>query len=608
MISTQESLKTIVFLLLVFLLTSCDFSYNDAYNSIEYIKIPKEESISIDSVVSKFQNPNNVLQAKEERMYFRLTDSVIWYKVNLNKYRHEDVFVTLRDNYTDKGQAILKEGDRYIRLSDFEYSKRFFVDDIFYKSPTWYISKSPIMGVEKPHVLYLKITPHKWRNRREIFIQNRNQFLRRVEIEYAAVGLYVSFMLCLILVLSIFAVIKKEYSILFYALFICTIVLEFISLKGVGQQFFWGRNGFLMNTISLLYLLMAMWQAFFVAYFYKFTKRSDVFRKIALYLAWSFILIIGLCICNYYYPISKHFFNVIIVFLKALALFFTVVHIVLLLEKSLPLYVAILFLISTFSHFIFSQINPSVQIPLEYNYFIYNLRPLLISLEMICVTRFIFDSVIKSQRQNHTLKQINKELRMDFQMNLVEVQTKERNELLGNVHDSFGGYLEALKIRLSLSPSPEKLQEILDSFYKEYRILLNNIYSPKVDSDNFKQYLIEYLEKIERLGVLKISYEINLGNRKLSREVSMHLYRIVSEVYTNILKHSKATHSKLNISVSNLDQLKLTIEDNGVGFDQEVKGGNSYGLKSLQDRVSKIDGILTIDSEVKKGTIIRVVV
>ncbi len=608
MISTQESLKAIVFLLLVFLLTSCDFSYNDSYQSIKYFRISKEDTISIKYIKKRFDTNYKIEEASKMNLYHTLKDSVVWYQIDLSSRQTEDLFITFREHFTERGEAFLCRDNNCKELDGFQYAKNQYFKNVFYKSPTWFIEKDSLSDTNGASFFFLKVTTPKWRNRVEFFVQNKNEFLKRIEIEYLSVGLYISFMLCLILVLVVFAVIKKEYSVVFYALYIFTIIVEFNSLKGTAQQFIWGDSMIFMSVHSFLYLAMGITQCFFMGYFYKFTKKSLIYRKITLICGWGGLPIIGLSVLNYYYPFIDNFYTIVSFMLKALALFFTVIHIVLLLEKSLPLYVAVFFLLSTFSHFIYYQINLPVAVPLEINYTAYNLRQLLVALEMICITRFIFDSVIKSQRQNHALKQINKDLKSGFQLNLIDARTKERNQLLGSVHDSFGGYLEALKIRLSMNPSPEKLQEIIDSFYKEYRILLNNIYSPEVDNENFKQYLIKYLVKIEALDILKIDYHVDLGSYKLSRETCTHLYRIISESFTNILKHAKATEAVLHFKVNDNNELELIISDNGIGFKEEVlKNRISYGLKSIEERVEKIGGLLKINSDSKQGTTLKVV-
>ena len=72
------------------------------------------------------------------------------------------------------------------------------------------------------------------------------------------------------------------------------------------------------------------------------------------------------------------------------------------------------------------------------------------------------------------------------------------------------------------------------------------------------------------------------------------------------MKHAKA--SRLDISlIRDDDNISLTIEDNGSGFDMTDKQKFSgMGLKNLQNRVNFIKGKIEIDSHPGHGTLVSV--
>jgi signal transduction histidine kinase len=54
------------------------------------------------------------------------------------------------------------------------------------------------------------------------------------------------------------------------------------------------------------------------------------------------------------------------------------------------------------------------------------------------------------------------------------------------------------------------------------------------------------------------------------------------------------------------DQVMLTIRDDGVGFDLASKfGGDGNGLRNMQERARKLGGELQVESQVSKGTSLR---
>ena len=101
--------------------------------------------------------------------------------------------------------------------------------------------------------------------------------------------------------------------------------------------------------------------------------------------------------------------------------------------------------------------------------------------------------------------------------------------------------------------------------------------------------------------------EIPLG-ANARREV----FLIFKESLTNIAKHAEATRVKIDFDISQ-DDLKLSITDNGHGFDLErggptlaarEKGG--HGIFSMKKRAAELNGRLDINSQVGKGTTITV--
>ena len=84
----------------------------------------------------------------------------------------------------------------------------------------------------------------------------------------------------------------------------------------------------------------------------------------------------------------------------------------------------------------------------------------------------------------------------------------------------------------------------------------------------------------------------------------LNVYRIVQEQLTNILKHAKATRVDIDI-LQNKKSIKLTIADNGVGFnsDEERVG---IGLANITSRVKSYNGMADIVSKPGEGCLLQV--
>ena len=95
---------------------------------------------------------------------------------------------------------------------------------------------------------------------------------------------------------------------------------------------------------------------------------------------------------------------------------------------------------------------------------------------------------------------------------------------------------------------------------------------------------------------------------KLSRDVSLSLYRIAQEAIHNVIKHARTTQATVSLHVGK-QGIQLTILDHGAGFDpQAVRSKRGLGLVSIEERVRLINGYLGIQSKPGQGTKIEVTV
>jgi signal transduction histidine kinase len=84
---------------------------------------------------------------------------------------------------------------------------------------------------------------------------------------------------------------------------------------------------------------------------------------------------------------------------------------------------------------------------------------------------------------------------------------------------------------------------------------------------------------------------------RLPQSTEIIVYRLVQECFNNIGKHSGA--GKVNISVSSADgMVRLTVEDNGVGFNVEeaLARRDSFGLSGMRERVALLGGRFEVQS------------
>lgn len=85
------------------------------------------------------------------------------------------------------------------------------------------------------------------------------------------------------------------------------------------------------------------------------------------------------------------------------------------------------------------------------------------------------------------------------------------------------------------------------------------------------------------------------------------IFRFVQESLNNVAKHAEATEITVSIVPSQKDQITLTVQDNGRGFDVENTNGAGLGLQQMSARVTTVDGRFDIASTPVSGTIVTAV-
>ena len=93
--------------------------------------------------------------------------------------------------------------------------------------------------------------------------------------------------------------------------------------------------------------------------------------------------------------------------------------------------------------------------------------------------------------------------------------------------------------------------------------------------------------------------------REVPANVRHNLFLAVKEALQNIVKHAHATEVWLRINTGPQD-LTISIEDNGCGFDRPPADAWADGLHNMRQRLAEVGGECRITSQVNVGTTITV--
>ncbi|MFT6947395.1 MAG: two-component system NarL family sensor kinase [Vicingaceae bacterium] len=186
---------------------------------------------------------------------------------------------------------------------------------------------------------------------------------------------------------------------------------------------------------------------------------------------------------------------------------------------------------------------------------------------------------------------------------ILEGQERERERIAQDLHDRLGGTLAALK--LSLRKPQYKIEEgdlsIIDNAVNEVRSIAHNLSTGLVHKYGLNEAVNQLFRTLENSKGIKFSLYLHPDIGTLGQTMGIELYRIVQELVSNTLKHSKADEVSLQTNFTE-GIFNLIYEDNGIGFDpKELKGG--IGLENVKGRAERIGGELNIDAAKGRGSI-----
>jgi len=189
----------------------------------------------------------------------------------------------------------------------------------------------------------------------------------------------------------------------------------------------------------------------------------------------------------------------------------------------------------------------------------------------------------------------------------IEGENNERKRIAMELHDRVGGLLAAINLHAeNLNPTHKSAVQIKflgKETIQEIRAISHNL-ADGLNSKGLKNALMRFTDGINADNQMNVSFFYELRTIDLSPTVASELFKIITELLTNTLKHAQA--KAVNIQISEPEGiLQLIYDDDGIGFNPNITY-SGIGLKNIKARIEQIDGNLYIDSNQGNGTTVIV--
>lgn len=208
------------------------------------------------------------------------------------------------------------------------------------------------------------------------------------------------------------------------------------------------------------------------------------------------------------------------------------------------------------------------------------------------------------QTLNLQLEEANRKLKLYAAEAERNAETRERNRLAREIHDTLGHALtgivagiDACLTILDLSPEAartqlEKIGEVARQGIRDVRRSVSKLRPDALEKLELEEAILKMLEDLTDTAGVKVSFQNEVTPFHFHEDEEDVIYRVLQEASTNAVRHGHA--DQIWIQIRKKEQwLTIEVKDNGIGCGQVKKG---FGLKHMEERLALLGGSLEYES------------
>jgi signal transduction histidine kinase len=208
--------------------------------------------------------------------------------------------------------------------------------------------------------------------------------------------------------------------------------------------------------------------------------------------------------------------------------------------------------------------------------------------------------------------------RKRLERQLIEIANREQQRIGSDLHDGLGQDLTGIALLLkgvaaqlrkegsAARADVEDVIELVNTAIDSTRMLARGLSPVSGEPDGLSAALKALASQASQRAGKRVEFQTNFDEPlRLGEATATHVYRIVQEAITNVIRHSRAT--KVLVRLETMDgELHLRVEDNGQGFARSPHdSGGGLGLKIMRYRAQMLGGDLVLESGAMGGASVR---
>ncbi|EHP86722.1 PAS/PAC sensor signal transduction histidine kinase [Geobacter metallireducens RCH3] len=217
----------------------------------------------------------------------------------------------------------------------------------------------------------------------------------------------------------------------------------------------------------------------------------------------------------------------------------------------------------------------------------------------------------RSKREEGLVDSLKKQRRLSF--HLMSAREEERTAVAREIHEELGQMLAALQLNVSLVTKEyldhaklvartQAMEQLITSSIMTVNRISSELRPVMLDILGLADAIEWQAKEFEKKSGIRCKTTILLAEKKVDRDVSTAVYRIVQEALSNVARHATADHVRVTL-VEKVGRVTLSVSDNGRGITEREKNNpQSLGIAGMRERAEAFGGRLRICGSSRQGT------
>ena len=203
--------------------------------------------------------------------------------------------------------------------------------------------------------------------------------------------------------------------------------------------------------------------------------------------------------------------------------------------------------------------------------------------------------------------------RRRLEREILEISTREQRRIGHDLHDGVCQQLAAIAYLVDMHADrlqeksvadfaeAERIGNLINDVNGQARSVARGLFPVRLAEHGLVLALEELAASASSRYRITCRFVCEATPTKVDSEVELHLYYIVQEALSNAVNHGSSSTVIVTLAADE-DRLKLTVQDNGTGFQLSDKNRSGMGIRIMRYRAKVIGAALDVQSQVNHGT------